>query len=224
MKRQDFPNIQTNTSFSAKVLENSTYLARLPFQLIGRVIVRAIQVVFALFVVVLHPSFKWLAGVIAQSSLVQNYIKPSLQTFITTVYEPYFAHLRELPPFWATFSVALPLAVLEPAKFLATIMIAGRPRMGILLWLFLQGVSFILIDKTWVAVRPQSRKIWLVSRIHAWIWLNVEHGKYWIKTSSTYRTLLRWKETARRQIRVFFGQFGQRRRAKKINPPLTGID
>jgi hypothetical protein len=213
-KRQDLPNTNSNKSFSAIVLENSSYVARLPFKLIGRVIARTVQVVFALFVVVLHPSFKWLAGLVAQSSLVQNYIKPSLQTFITNVYEPYFAHLRELPPYWATFSIALPLAVLEPAKFLATIMIAGRPRMGILLWLFLQGVSFVLIDKTWVAVRRQSRKIWLVSRIHAWIWLNVEHGKYWIKTSSIYRTVMRWKETARRQVRVLFGRFGPRRRSR----------
>jgi len=211
-KRQDLPNTNSNKSLSAIVLENSSYVARLPFKLIGRVIARTVQVVFALFVVVLHPSFKWLAGLVAKSSLVQNYIKPSLQTFVTNVYEPYFAHLRELPPYWATFSIALPLAVLEPAKFLATIMIAGRPRMGILLWLFLQGVSFVLIDKTWVAVRPQSRKIWLVSRIHAWIWLNVEHGKYWIKTSSIYRTVLRWKETARRQVRVIFRRFGAHRK------------
>ena len=158
----------SNTSLSAKVLGVSRTVAGLPFKLVGRTIVRTIQVVFALFVVVLHPSFKWLAGLVAQSSLVQNYIKPSLQTFITKVYEPYFAHLRELPPYWATFSIAVPLAVLEPTKFAATIMIARHPLMGILLWLFLQGVSFVLIDKTWVAVRPQSRKIWLVSRIHAW--------------------------------------------------------
>ena len=214
MKRQDHPNANSNASLSARVLENSAYLARLPFKLIGRVIVRTIQVLFALFVVILHPSFKWLAGVIAQSGLVQNYIKPSLQTLIANVYDPYFAHLRELPPYWATFSIALPLAILEPAKFVATIMIARHPRTGALLWLFLQGVSFVLIDKTWVAVRPQSRKIWLVSRIHAWIWLNVEYGKYWIKTSSLYRTVLRLKETARRQVRVIFGRFGPRRRTR----------
>ena len=214
MKRHEPPNTSSNASLSARVLENSSYVARLPFKLIGRVIARTVQVLFALFVVVLHPSFKWLAGVIAQSGLVQNYIKPSLQTLITNVYEPYFAHLKELPPYWATFSIALPLAVLEPAKFMATIMIAQHPRTGALLWLFLQGVSFVLIDKTWVAVRPKARQIWLVSRIHAWIWLNVEHGKYWIKTSSIYRTVLRWKETARRQVRVFFGQFGPRRRAR----------
>jgi len=214
MKRENLSDLKGNASLSATLLATSSYAARLPFKLIGRAILRAIQVVFALFVVVLHPSFKWLAGLVAQSSLVQNYIKPSLQTLITNVYEPYFAHLKELPPYWATFSIALPLAVLEPTKFAATIMIARHPRMGILLWLFLQGVSFVLIDKTWVAVRPQSRKIWLVSRIHAWIWLNVERGKYWIKTSSIYTTLARWKETVRRQVRVFFGQYGQRRRTR----------
>jgi hypothetical protein len=219
MKRQD-PNPDNNASLSSKMLDHSRYLAGLPFKLIGRIIVRTIQVLFALFVVVLHPQIKWLARVIAQSSLVQNYIKPSLQTLITHVYDPYFAYLRELPPYWATFSIAVPLAVLEPAKFVATIMIAQHPRTGALLWLFLQGVSFILIDKTWVAVRPQSRKIWLVSRIHAWIWLNVEYGKYWIKTSSIYRTMVRWKETARRQVRVFFGRFGPRRRTRPGAPRL----
>ncbi len=213
MKRQD-PNADNNASLSARVLKHSTYVAGLPFKLIGRVIVRTIQVLFALFVVVLHPSFKWLARAIAQSSLVQNYVKPSLRTFITHVYEPYFAFLRNLPPFWATLSIAVPLAVLEPAKLGATIMIAQRPKIGILLWLLLQGVGFILIDKTWVAVRPQSRKIWLVSSIHAWIWLNVEHGKYWVKTSPIYKTVLRWKETARRQVRVFFAQFAARRRTR----------
>jgi hypothetical protein len=216
MKRQNVPNTNSNARLSARVLENSSYVARLPFKLIGRVLARAVQVLFALFVVVLHPQFKWLVGVIAQSSLVQHYIKPSLQGLITHVYEPYFVYLKELPPYWATFSIAVPLAVLEPAKFVATIMIAQHPRMGVLLWLFLQGVSFVLIDKTWMAVRPQSRKIWLVARIHAWIWLNVEHGKYWIRTSPIYKTLLRWKETARRRFRLFFAQFTLRRRKRSI--------
>ena len=108
----------------------------------------------------------------------------------------------------------MPLAVLEPAKFAATVMIAAHPKIGALLWLLLQGVGFILIDKTWAAVRPQARKIRLVARIHAWIWLTVEHGKYWIKTSSLYKTLLRWKETARRRLFVFFGQFAPGRRKK----------
>ncbi len=212
MKHQDLSNTGSQASLAAKVLEKLTYIARLPFRLIGQAVVRTIQVLFALFVVVLHPQIKWLAGVIGNSSLVQNTIKPRLHTFIINVYEPYFAHLRGLPPFLATLSIAVPLAILEPAKFGATIMIAQRPKVGILLWLFLQGVSFILIDKTWVAVRPQSRKIWLVSRIHALIWLNVEHGKHWIKTSPIYKTLVRWKETARRRLRLFLAQFTLRRR------------
>ncbi len=98
MKRQDLPTVTANTSLSARVLERSSYVARLPFKLIGRAIVRTIQVLFALFVVVLHPQIKWLAGVIAQSSLVQNTIKPSLHSFTVNVYEPYFARLKELPP------------------------------------------------------------------------------------------------------------------------------
>jgi hypothetical protein len=211
-KRQATPRAPSNASASARVLESLSYFVRLSFKLIGRVLVRTVQVLFALFVVVLHPQFKWLAGLIAQSSLVQNYVKPSLQGLITHVYEPYFVYLKELPPYWATFSIAVPLAVLEPAKFVATIMIAERPRMGVLLWLFLQGVSFVLIDKTWMAVRPQSRKIRLVARIHAWIWLNVEYGKHWIRTSSIYKTMLRWRETARRRLRLFLAQFTRRRK------------
>jgi hypothetical protein len=38
------------------------------------------------------------------------------------------------------------------------------------------------------------------------IWLNVAYGKHWIKTSSVYQTLLRWKEQARRQLRVFLAR------------------
>src|SRR5271166_2426386 len=115
MKRQHLSNLKTHAILPA----NSSRAVRLPFKLLRRIAARTIQVVFALFVVVLHPQFKWLAGVIAQSSLVQNYIKPSLETVITNVYEPYFAYLKELPPYWATFSIAAPLAVLEPAKFAA---------------------------------------------------------------------------------------------------------
>ncbi len=212
MKRHNLPDLNNDVSLSASTLAVLKRMASLPFKLIGR----AIQILFALFVVVLHPQFKWLVEAVAQSSLAQNYIKPSFQSIITHVYEPYFAVLRELPPLWATVSIAAPLAVLEPAKFVATIMIAQHPRTGGLLWLFLQGVSFILIDKTWVAVRPQSRKIRLVARIHAWMWLNVEHGKHWVKSSPIFKALRRWKETARRQVRVFFGQFRMRRRKKPI--------
>ncbi len=213
MNNQD-SNSKSTESLFVRAVGATRFAAGLPFKLIGQVIIRTIQVVFALFVVVLHPQIKWVARVIAESALVQKYIKPGLQGFITHVYEPYFAALRQLPPFWATVSIAVPLAVLEPAKFAATIMIAQRPKAGALLWLLLQGVSFILIDKTWVAVRPQSRKIWLVSRIHAWIWLNVERGKYWIRTSSVYTTLVRWKEKGRRQLRLLIAQFFPSRRAR----------
>ena len=214
MKRQDLPPPETEESLLGKVAEASGQAAALPFKLTGRLLLRTVQVLFALVVVVLHPQIKWLAHIIADSSLVQSTIKPAFQGFITNVYEPYFKFLGQLPPLGAAFSIALPLAVLEPAKFVATIMIAERPKMGVLLWLLLQGVGFILIDKTWVAVRPQARKIWIVSRIHAWIWLNVEHGKYWIKTSSLYRTLVRWKKQGRREIRTFFLQFSPRRRRR----------
>ncbi len=217
MKRQDVTeNLRSDASLFAKAVTASRLVAGFPFKLIGRVIAHTIQVLFAVFAVILHPQVKWLAKLIAEFSLAQNYIKPSLQTFAANYYEPYFSYLRELPPYWATFSIALPLAVLEPAKLVATIMIAERPKMGVLLWLFLQGVSFVLIDRTWVAVRPQSRKIWLVSRVHAWVWLNAAYGQYWIRTSSLYQTLLQWKKQARRQVRVLFLQFAPRRRGSKL--------
>lgn len=188
------------------------WIAGLPFKIVGRLLARTIQVLFALVVLVLHPQVKWLANLIAQSQFVQTLVKPAFQTLITHVYEPYFAYLKELAPFWATISIAVPLAVLEPAKFVATIMIAEHPRTGLLLWLFLQAVGFVLIDKTWAAVRPQSRKIWLVSRIHAWMWLNVEYGKHWIKTSAPYKTALRWKKTARRRLFMLMAYVLPRRR------------
>ncbi len=188
--------------------------AALPFRLLGRSIARAIQVVFALFVFILHP-LKWLIETAGRSALVRNYLKPAFQGLAATVYEPYFAYLRGLPPFWATVSIALPLAVLEPAKFIATIMIAVRPKMGVVLWLFLQAVSFVLIERTWAAVRPQSRKIWLVARAHAFVWLTVAHGKHWIETSAIYQTATRWKEKARAIVRVFFARFASRRRSRR---------
>ncbi len=222
MKDRDLPNHKSDASLLARGVAASRFAAGLPFKLIGRAIVRTIQVVFALFVVVLHPQLKWLFNVIAESSLVRNYIRPSLQTLAATVYEPYFAYLRELPPYWATVSIAVPLAILEPAKTVATILIATRPRMGILLWLALQGVSFVLIDRTWAAVRPQSRKVWLVSRIHAWAWLNVEYGKHWIRTSSIYLTLLRWKERARRLLRVSMARLSRRGRKPRNGEAWRG--
>ncbi len=216
MKRQDQPDKKGDATFLASTLAASRFVAGWPFKLIGRAIAHTFQVVFALFALILHPQIKWLIRLITHSSLVKNYIRPSLQTFVVNYYEPYFAYLRELPPWWATFSIALPLAFLEPAKLYATVMIAERPKSGVLLWLFLQGLSLILIDRTWVAVRPQSRKIWFVSRLHAWVWLNVAYGKYWIRTSSFYRTLLLWKRQARREVRAYFVQIAPRRRRGKL--------
>ncbi len=181
----------------------------LPFKIAGRIARHSVQVFFALFVIILHPQAKWLFGLITNSYPVRNYVKPSLQTFAVHVYEPYFAHLGRLPPYWATFSIALPLAILEPAKLFATIQIAERPKSGIALWLALQALSLVLIDRTWRAVRPQSRKIWLVARLHAWGWLNVAYGKYWIRNSPLYRTAMRWKKQARR---LWAGLLPRRRR------------
>jgi hypothetical protein len=169
------------------------FTARLPLVVIGRLLRIFAQVIFAIFVLILHPQIKWLAGLIARSAFVQQTVKPALRGFVTAVYEPYFAYLSHLSPLWATVSIGVPLAILEPAKFLATLMIAVRPKMGIILWFALQGLSLILIDRTWKAVRPQSRKIWIVSRLHAWVWLNAEYGKYWLKHTVVYRTAKVWK-------------------------------
>ncbi len=186
----------------------------IPLKLLGRGLVHLIQILFALFFLVLHPQLKWLASWIAESAFVRHYLKPSLQSFIDHVYEPYFAFLSKLPPYWAAFSIGLPLTVLEPAKFVATILIAERPRVGITLWLLFQGLSFILIDRTWKAVRPQARKIWLVSRIHAWIWLNVAYGKYWIRSSAPYRAIQMLRKQARRRVKALLLALVPRRRGK----------
>jgi hypothetical protein len=169
-----------------------------PFKVLGRFASHTVQILFALFVLILHPQIKWLFGLLVNSYIVRNYIKPSLQIFADHVYEPFFARLGRLPPYWATFSIALPLAVLEPAKLFATILIAERPKSGVVLWLALQGLSLVLIDRTWRAVRPQSRKIWLVARLHAWGWLNVAYGKYWIRNSAAYRMAMLWRKRIRR--------------------------
>lgn len=208
---------KTRRTLFARALMAIRFILGLPFSLIGKLAKRAVQVVLALFVIVLHPQFKWLWKLIVRSAFVQHYLKPTLQKLAAYIYEPYFQFLRGLPPYWATFSIGLPLAILEPAKLFATILIAERPKMGILLWLVLQGLSFILIDKTWTAVRPQSRKIRIVSRLHAWGWLNVSYGKYWIKTSATYRTLIRWKEQARSiAVSLFSRRASRRRHASRL--------
>jgi len=154
--------------------------ARLPLQLAATLIKRLVQIIFSIFIVILHPGFKWLLALLTRSRIVRDYVRPVLQQLGSCLYEPYFAFLRSLPPYFATVSIALPLAVLEPAKLYATILIAEKPKVGILLWLFLQGLSFVLIDKTWAAVRPQSRKIWIVGRLHAWgaqpvLWQILDH-------------------------------------------------
>ncbi len=210
----DSSNRKRAANPSDRLAARSPLLLRLPFEVTGRAIARIVQVFLALFVVILHPQIKWLIGLTTQSALVRNVIEPAFRGLVGAIYEPYFAYLKELPPFWATFSIALPLAVLEPAKMYATILIAQRPKTGILLWLFLQAISFVLIDKTWVAVRPQSRKIWLVSRLHAFVWLNVSYGKHWIETSAFYQTLVRWKDEARERAQAFIALFAPRRRRR----------
>lgn len=190
------------------------FTATLPLKIVSRLLLHAVQILFALFVAVLHPQIKWLSRRIARSFLVQKYLKPSLRILIIYIYEPYFAFLGRLPPLWATFSIALPLAILEPAKLAATILIAERPKTGIVLWLAFQGLSLILIDRTWTAVRRQSRKIRLVARVHAWIWLNAEYGKYWIRSSPAYRTFMQWAKQARRALRgIRFSLMARRRRS-----------
>lgn len=180
------------------------FMLKLPFRIAARLVQHAVQILFALFVLFLHPQLKWLFRLIAESAIVRIYLASALRVLSVYFYEPYFAFLRRLPPYWAAFSVALPLAVLEPAKLGATIMIAQRPKSGAVLWFALQGVSLLLIDRTWVAVRPQSRKIRLVARIHAWLWLNAEHGKYWIKNSRFYRMITIWARKTRRSVRGFW--------------------
>jgi hypothetical protein len=198
----------------ARALTALRIAVSLPFKIAGRVVKHFAQVVLALFVIILHPQIKWILKLISESSLVRNYIRPSLRTFSVSYYEPYFAYLHELPPYWATFSIALPLAILEPAKLYATILVAEHPKLGILLWLCLQGLSFVLIDRTWSAVRPQSRKIRLVSRLHAWGWLNVSHGKYWIKSSSFYQALMRWKGRVQLTAQALLARYAPRRGGK----------
>jgi hypothetical protein len=187
-----------------------------PFRVVLTLLKHAAQVLLSIFIVILHPQFRWLWRLFLRSRLVRNYIKPALQQLSVYLYEPYFAFLRSLPPFWATVSISVPLAVLEPAKAYATYLIAERPKVGIALWLFLQLLSFVLIDKTWTAVRPQARKIWLVSRLHAWGWLNVSYGKYWVTNSLAYKTMMKWLEQAREAAKRFLVQLGASRRRRQF--------
>ncbi len=190
----------------ARVAGFSRALLFFPFKLVGTILKRAAQVLFSILFLVLHPHFKWLFAQLSKSTVYRDYIKPAMQHVVARYYDPYFVFLSRLPPYWATFSIALPLAALEPAKIFATVLIAERPRVGLILWLFLQGLSLLLIDRTWIAVRPQSRKIWLVSRLHAWGWLNLEYGKYWVTSSLFYQALIRWREQARLAALAFWSE------------------
>ncbi|HZV20098.1 MAG TPA: hypothetical protein VE986_00980 [Hyphomicrobiales bacterium] len=187
-----------------------------PLRFLGKAAIHIAQALLALFVVVLHPQIKWLAGLIVNSAAVQQYAKPAFQVIFKRIYEPYFAFLKRLPPYWATLSIAMPLAILEPAKLYATILIAEHPKTGIALWFAFQGLSFILIDKTWAAVRPRAREIWLVSRIHAWIWLNVAYGKYWLVHSAFFRQFQKLKQRLSRRLRAFLRRNGFQRQFVKL--------
>jgi hypothetical protein len=181
-------------------------ILKFPFRLGLTILKRIAQVLFSIFILILHPGYKWLIKLLTRSAFVQKYIRPALQKIAERYFDPYFAFLGSLPPYWATFSIALPLAFLEPAKLYATILIVEHPKTGVLLWLLLHGLSFVLIERTWTAVRPQSRKIWLVSRIHAWAWLNWSYGKYWITSSLFYKTLVRWRKQVWAATRAFWAQ------------------
>jgi hypothetical protein len=214
MKRAAAPKLQEETRDGGTlswVLAASGKVLGFPFKLALGVAARVLQVIFAIFFVVLHPQVKWLVRSAVRSPFVQNYVKPVFQRFAVGVYEPYFAFLGRLSPYWATFSIALPLAILEPAKLYATILIAEHPKAGITLWLLFQGLSFVLIDRTWTAVRPQSRKIWAVARLHAWGWLMVAHGKYWIRSSSVYQSAVEWKDRLKRRLRIAMHRLSRKR-------------
>jgi hypothetical protein len=189
---------QSGNSLPGRASAALRFTLALPFKIAARLLRHTVQAVFAIYVVFFHPQLKWLLRLIVQSTVFKDYLKPSLRLFIVYAFDPYLAFLGRLPPYWATFSIALPLAVLEPAKLAATVLVAQRPKAGIVIWLALQGVSLLLIDRTWTAVRPQSRKIWSVAYLHAWLWLNAEYGKYWIRNSRIYRMAAIWAKNARR--------------------------
>ena len=201
-----FPRRGANHGPIAQAYFVSRTLLILPFRVVARLLLRTVQVILALVVLILHPQIKLLRNAILRSSVFIKYVTPIIQKRVAPIYEPYFSYLKTLSPYWATLSIAVPLAILEPAKLFATIMIAERPKIGILLWLLLQGVGFVLIDKTWSAVRPQSRKIGIVSRLHAWGSLTVAYGKYWIRSSMVYRTATRWAAEARAAIQAFISR------------------
>jgi hypothetical protein len=196
------------SDLQAKVLDGAGAVVKFPFKLTATLLKHTGQVLLAIFILVLHPQIKWLLKLgrwllrlLARSPFIRHYITPAVEWLSANLYEPYFAFLAGLPPYWATLSIAVPMALLEPAKFYTMILIVEHPKTGVLLWLLTHGISFLLIDRTWRAVRPQSRKIWLVSRLHAWGWLNYAYGKYWILHSRAYLTAKRWVEEARAAAR-----------------------
>lgn len=189
-----------------------------PFRLIGTALLRVAQVIFSIVFLFLHPQLKWLLLRLWRSRLMRDYIRPALSGIVSRVYRPYLDFLRGLPPLPATLSIATPLAVLEPAKLYATILVVQHPTTGLALLLFLHGLSFVLIDATWTAVRPQSRKIWLVSRLHALIWLNVAYGRYWVTHSAAYVAMKAWAAEARRMLRALLTRLHARRTAKNGMP------
>lgn len=200
------PGKKPRRRLSARIADYLEAVARFPFQVVATLLKHAAQVVFAIFLLILHPGFKWLVRLLTRSRFVRDYVRPAVKTLAARFYTPYFVFLRSLPPYWATFSIGLPLVVLEPAKLYATYLITQQPESGTLLWLFLEGLSLLLIEQSWVAVRPQSRKIWLVSRLHAWGWLNFEYGKYWIRSSLFYRSMTGWKDRVWAAVKSFWRQ------------------
>jgi hypothetical protein len=189
------------------------FTAMLPFKIASRIVQHTAQIIFAIFVLFLHPQAKWLMRVVANSVVVRVYLRPALSVLGRYLYEPYFAYLGHLPPYWATFSIALPLAILEPAKVTATVLAVTRPKIGVVLWLLLQVIGLVLIDRTWVAVRPQARRVRLVALAHAWLWLNAEYGKYWISHSQIYLTAAQWAK----RTRIFFREFRERLLKKRAS-------
>lgn len=188
---------------------------RFPFRLVATVLQRIAQVLFSIVFLFLHPQLKWLLLRLWRSRLVRDYLRPTLRGVVRHVYQPYLDVLRRLPPVPATLSVALPLAVLEPAKLYATVLLVRHPQIGLALLLVLHALSFVLIDTTWTAVRPQARKIRLVGRLHALIWLNVAYGKYWVTRSAAYRAMKRWAAEARRMMRAFLARLRALRNARR---------
>jgi SAM-dependent methyltransferase len=196
------------------------WLLLLPVTAVKLVLLRIAQVLLALFLLFLHPLIGWAKDVVQNSVFIQRYIAPFLSRHVGRYYHLYFLSLERLPPFWATLSIAVPLAVLEPAKMWATLLVAIKPAVGVPMWLGLQAVSFVLIEKTWEHVRGQARKIGAVRMVHNFLVLNLETVKRLIKASAFYRRLLGFRKrvqlavstlrrSARPHVPVIFGGSGR---------------